>query len=283
MKVYYSFYVNVYHWIDLLLYSYIPFLVMLICTIIIIYRLVRINNRLSRNSLTATTANQKTPHEKPRASHHRHNGSIDHRAAKLNLDMLQHQPPSSTASILAVSVSANCSSSDKHPAESAMYVAAAPSPPSMPSLGSPLKSPPEQSVALIQLRPASIVNDRVSSATGCMKKDASTSTFGTSGLSGTGEIAKKRAKKNSQIYKLLLTLNVFFFVLVTPLVLCNSLGLLNSELGIKTEFVYILAYSNHSLNFFFYGLSCEMYRNVLFDTFRSCFRLTKLTGNRLSL
>jgi hypothetical protein len=78
--------------------------------------------------------------------------------------------------------------------------------------------------------------------------------------SGMADIAKRRAKKNSQIYKLLLTLNAFFFVLVTPLVLCNSFGLLSDQVSIGQEFLYILAYLNHSLNFLFYGLSCEMYR-----------------------
>ena len=89
-------------------------------------------------------------------------------------------------------------------------------------------------------------------------------------------MAKKRSKKNSQIYKLLLTLNLFFFVLVTPLVLSNSLGLLKEiQYGIKLELVYILAYLNHCLNFLFYGLSCEIYRVILFDTFAKCFRWLK--------
>ena len=89
-------------------------------------------------------------------------------------------------------------------------------------------------------------------------------------------MAKKRSKKNSQIYKLLLTLNLFFFVLVTPLVLSNSLGLLkDSQYGIRLELVYILAYLNHCLNFLFYGLSCEIYRVILFDTFTKCFRQLK--------
>ena len=68
------------------------------------------------------------------------------------------------------------------------------------------------------------------------------------------DIAEKRAKKNNQIYKLLISVNVFFFLLVTPVVLTNSLGWLREENKIVIELVYIMAYLNHCLNFIFYGL-----------------------------
>jgi hypothetical protein len=76
---------------------------------------------------------------------------------------------------------------------------------------------------------------------------------------------KKRAKKTNQIYKLLILINVCFFVLVTPLVLSNSLGILVIENKIILELVYILSYSNHCINFVFYGLSCKIYRTILYD------------------
>ncbi len=143
---------NVYHWVDLLLYSYIPFLVMLICTIIIIYRLVRINNRLSRNSLVTTTTTTTT------TATHTHSTAISNKQAytlKKNLkakkrqQMQQHQAgrsdsgneeprlarlnlvdlhPSSTASYPPV-VSVVDSSDDRH----TDYAAVTPTTPNMPS------------------------------------------------------------------------------------------------------------------------------------------------------
>jgi hypothetical protein len=85
------------------------------------------------------------------------------------------------------------------------------------------------------------------------------------------EAFRKSSRKNSQIYKTLLTLNIFFFVLVTPLVFTNSLDLLNESHQILRDFVYILAYLNHTLNFVFYGFSCEIYRDILIDGFRNRF------------
>ena len=81
------------------------------------------------------------------------------------------------------------------------------------------------------------------------------------------QLGKKRAKKANQIYKLLIIINVCFFVLVNPLVLSNSLGILGNENKMLLELVYILAYLNHCINFIFYGLSCKVYRTILHDTF----------------
>ena len=77
------------------------------------------------------------------------------------------------------------------------------------------------------------------------------------------EEIKRRTKRNNQVYKLLISLNITFFVLVTPLVLCNSLMLLKTENIFVVDLVYVLAYFNHCLNFVFYSVSCEMYRIIL--------------------
>lgn len=94
-----------------------------------------------------------------------------------------------------------------------------------------------------------------------------TTTKASTTTSRQSDIAKRRSKKNSQIYKLLLTLNLFFFALVTPLVLCNSLGWLKEGQNFTTQIVYTIAYLNHALNFVFYGVSCKMYRSIVYDMF----------------
>lgn len=78
-------------------------------------------------------------------------------------------------------------------------------------------------------------------------------------------LLEKRLRSYNQIYRLLLALNMMFLVLVSPLVLCNYFRLL----GVKEirEMVYLLAYLNHCLNSFIYGMSCETYRNILFGIF----------------
>jgi hypothetical protein len=76
---------------------------------------------------------------------------------------------------------------------------------------------------------------------------------------------KKRKKRNNQVYKLLIFLNTTFFLLVTPVVLCNSLKILKFENEFVLEFVYILAYLNHCINFICYTYSCEMFRKILFN------------------
>ena len=78
------------------------------------------------------------------------------------------------------------------------------------------------------------------------------------------EAAKRRAKRNNQVYKLLITLNATFFILVTPLVFCNSIKLLDTINHTIVELIYLLAYLNHCLNFIFYGLTCEQFRVILF-------------------
>lgn len=95
-------------------------------------------------------------------------------------------------------------------------------------------------------------------------------------LSRQSDVAKKRSKKNSQIYKLLLTLNIFFFVLVTPLVVSNSLGWLKEGDNVTTQLVYTFAYLNHTLNFVFYGFSCKIYRSIVYDLLKNVYGRFKL-------
>ncbi len=78
-------------------------------------------------------------------------------------------------------------------------------------------------------------------------------------------ILEKRLQSYNQIYRLLLSLNIMFLVLVSPLVLCNYFHLLNNK--VIRETVYLLAYLNHCLNSFIYGMSSENYRIILFGIF----------------
>ena len=94
--------------------------------------------------------------------------------------------------------------------------------------------------------------------------------FGTNrSLRHNDNLSKKRFNKNKQISYLLLTTNFIFICLVSPLLVFNSLRLLQ-ENSISTTVVYLLSYANHGLNFIFYGISCEKYRHELFMIFK-CF------------
>ncbi|CAF0735386.1 unnamed protein product [Brachionus calyciflorus] len=77
-------------------------------------------------------------------------------------------------------------------------------------------------------------------------------------------ISRKRAIKNRQISYLLLTTNLVFFLLVSPLLVLNNMSLIE-ENTIRTTVVYLLNYSNHGLNFIFYGITCQKYRSELFN------------------
>jgi len=178
-KTYSEFLRNQWLWIDLFLYSYIPFFVMIGCTIIIIYRLFKINKNLK----TTQSSSMKRDESTRKSSANGLSSCIDH---------------------------AGCSS---------------------------FKSESHR-----------------------RRKSASRSI-----------LAKKTSRKNRQIYKLLLTLNIFFFVLVTPLVLANSLNLIKENNHLFRDFVYMLAYLNHSLHFVFYGFSCEIYRTILIDILKKRF------------
>ena len=182
-KMYAQFLRHLWIWIDLFLYSYIPFTVMICCTILIIYRLFKINQNLKSNGPVSTTKN----------------------------DSLRQNSTIGMASCIDAT---GCSSF------------------------------------------AADARNR--------RKSASRSS-----------LAKKTSRKNRQIYKLLLTLNIFFFVLVTPLVLANSLNLIKESNHLFRDFVYTLAYLNHSLHFLFYGFSCEIYRTILIDFLKKNFYFCK--------
>lgn len=76
-------------------------------------------------------------------------------------------------------------------------------------------------------------------------------------------------QKRNQTYKLLLTLNVIFFVLVTPIVLVNAFEVFSSEM--VRNIAYILAYMNSCVNIIFYILTCETYKNILFKKIKNIF------------
>ncbi|RNA08690.1 FMRFamide receptor-like [Brachionus plicatilis] len=178
--IYSEFYTKAYHWIDLFLYSYIPFTIMIICTVLIIYRLFQINKKLN------------LPSPRPKQT------------------------------------------------KSGIYF------------------PKVETKSEKDL-------DEVNTGDNKTRYKVIKKSFKIK------DIAKKRTKKNNQIYKLLLTLNICFFVFVTPLVLSNTLGLLDYLRDTRIlvfEVVYILAYLNHSMNFLFYLLSCEIYRNIIFEFFQ---------------
>ena len=87
-----------------------------------------------------------------------------------------------------------------------------------------------------------------------------------------------RLRNYNQIYRLLLCLNLVFLILVTPLVLCNSLQIL--EYYMVRDVCYVLAYLNHSLNSFIYGMSCEAYRNILFGIVRKNTEVSATLNNK---
>lgn len=57
-------------------------------------------------------------------------------------------------------------------------------------------------------------------------------------------ISRKRTLKNRQISYLLLTTNLVFFLLVSPLLVLNTMSMIE-ENTIRTTIVYLLNYSNH--------------------------------------
>lgn len=181
--VYTEFYTKAYHWIDLFLYSYIPFTIMIICTILIIYRLFQINKKLNLPSPQAKEKKDTIYFSKSEVKSEKITDELNTEDNKTRYKLIKKS---------------------------------------------------------FKIK----------------------------------DIAKKRTKKNNQIYKLLLTLNICFFVFVTPLVLSNTLGLLDYLRDTQIlifEIVYILAYLNHSINFLFYLLSCEIYRNIIFEFFKRLF------------
>lgn len=78
--------------------------------------------------------------------------------------------------------------------------------------------------------------------------------------------AIKNSHRKKNISYTLISLNVLFFALVSPLLFL--LAFLSGAENIREykfyiDIVYILAYSNHCLNFVFYGLSSPPYRKAV--------------------
>ena len=86
----------------------------------------------------------------------------------------------------------------------------------------------------------------------------------------TNSSTSKLNKKLHLTYTLI-SINVLFFILVSPLVILSILY--NDKESIQNKkilfnIIYLLAYSNHSLNFIFYGLSSPPYRETLLKLLR---------------
>jgi hypothetical protein len=91
----------------------------------------------------------------------------------------------------------------------------------------------------------------------------------------------------------LLTTNLFFFCLLNPLLvilMLKSSGDIKKTNKILLNSVYLLAYTNHSLNFIFYGISSPQYREYLIECFVKCRnpslqkqRTLNITGNERKL
>jgi hypothetical protein len=79
-----------------------------------------------------------------------------------------------------------------------------------------------------------------------------------------------RMNKTLHLTYTLISINTLFFCLVSPLVIMASVVNERSDIQnakILYNIVYLLAYSNHSLNFVFYGLSSPPYRETIQSLF----------------
>jgi hypothetical protein len=77
---------------------------------------------------------------------------------------------------------------------------------------------------------------------------------------------RRSTTRKKNISYTLIMLNILFFVLVSPLLFLMTFlsGVENiREFKFLINFVYILAYANHCLNFIFYGLSSPPYRKTV--------------------
>jgi hypothetical protein len=182
-RFYYEFYTKMWPLFDLFVYSYIPFLIMIICTIIIIYHFVKIKRKLKKHFVKGTKLTNRRP-KKTNTNNNNNNNANESDIGDRRFRM--------TSFLVSVSN---------------------------------FKNKKRQKNEMIQ----------------------------------------RVTRRNNQTFKLLLSINIIFFILVTPIVTCNSLGLLTEQSTSSTtlEIVYILAYLNHCLNFFLYGMSCKTFRDAL--------------------
>lgn len=92
------------------------------------------------------------------------------------------------------------------------------------------------------------------------------------------EEAKRRVKHNSSVYKLLIALNIKFMLLVTPLVICNTLKLFGNENQLSLEILFIFAYFNHCSNLICFLFTSHLFRCVCLQKIKK--KITSLSiGN----
>jgi len=76
-------------------------------------------------------------------------------------------------------------------------------------------------------------------------------------------ISHRKINKATHLSYTLIALNVIFFILISPLVIVRIIikeANLSKESTFIINIVYLLAYSNHSLNFFLYGFTSPLFR-----------------------
>lgn len=213
---YYWFFTRVWSWLDLLLYCYIPFTIMIICTTVIIFRLVKLSrsmktlNKSVKNNLSSTRSSAFST----TTSLSRTSSTISQRLSQIKNIILPKREENQSSLITTEVVLPATNGSTLQVIDSNM----------------------------------TILKDKVS-------------------IKQPNDLAKRRARKNRQIYNTLLCLNFVFFILVTPVVTCNSFELLDNGRDFwfhkyLVALVYILAYSNHAFNFLFYLFSCKPYRDI---------------------
>ena len=202
---YYYFFTKVWPWLDLLVYCYIPFTIMIICTMLIITRLFRLNH-----SMRYLNTNIK---QKPELNKREETKMIN---LKNMLNSQKNEPSSNTNTNAS---GTNLSESNNNNNDN------------------------------------NTKNENTTPRRVCSSDD----------------MYKRRARKNRQIYHVLLCLNFVFFLLVTPVVIFNSIGIMqfNNNNELLTVLGYFLAYSNHTFNFIFYFLSSKPYRDIFKNLFRS--------------
>jgi hypothetical protein len=173
-------------WIDLFSYAIIPFLIMAVCTFLIIRVLFQSNRRLNKKKQPKNSSDSKNNSKMNK------NGS----SVTLEMDLKQQTPP----------------------------------------------SPAIESKTSLLNKPVNVINKKP---------------------------MNQRANKAKHLTYTLVALNCIFFCLVSPLVI-TLIALDGSEVENKIliNFVYLLAYSNHSFNFILYGLSSPPYRESLFKIFK---------------
>lgn len=173
--IYFEFFTRYWPWIDLFLYSYIPFMIMISSTIVIIIKLCQANNNLKKTRRSSLNITQREIEMSEL------NSLDDHENAQRTGDSIRSK----------------------------------------------------------RVKPKRLVRTET----------------------------KRRNHRNLQVYKLLVSLNIAFFIMVTPLVLSNSLKSPEIENYALFDLVYILAYLNHCLNFVFYSITCELYRKAIREYF----------------